>query len=83
MNHLQYENGMTPDDILSYCLSDLKDVVLAESWGERAGGETKSFPMLMLSAQWSDIYNMGPLMIRYVPSKVYVLSRPAKAGGSP
>lgn len=35
MNHLQYENGMTPDDILSYCLSDLKDVVLAESWGER------------------------------------------------
>jgi len=26
---------MTPDDILSYCLSNLKDVVLIESWGER------------------------------------------------
>ena len=26
---------MTPNDILSYCLSNLKDVVLVESWGER------------------------------------------------
>ena len=26
---------MTSNDILSYCLSNLKDVVLVESWGER------------------------------------------------
>ena len=26
---------MTPNDILSYCQSNLKDVVLVESWGER------------------------------------------------
>lgn len=26
---------MTPDHILSWCLSNLEDVVLAESWGER------------------------------------------------
>ena len=26
---------MIPDDILSYCLSNLQDVVLVESWGER------------------------------------------------
>ena len=28
-------NGMTPNDILTYCQSNLKDVVLIESWGER------------------------------------------------
>ena len=28
-------NDMTPNDILSYCLRTLQDVVLVESWGEQ------------------------------------------------
>ena len=28
------EKSMTPNDILSYCQMNLKDVVLVESWGE-------------------------------------------------
>ncbi len=26
---------MNPDEIISYCLSTYKDVVLVDSWGER------------------------------------------------